>query len=80
MQGVEVVDRILTGAPEPTLTCPDLVNRGYNPIPDQREQIAATIRSGDDPRERSNGQGKPSPAARIASPRRLPLSRVSPGG
>jgi protoporphyrinogen oxidase len=37
MQGVEVVDRILTGAAEPTLTCPDLVNQGYNPFPQNQE-------------------------------------------
>jgi hypothetical protein len=43
MQGVEVVDRILAGAPEPTLTCPDMVNRGYNPLPDRREQVAELL-------------------------------------
>jgi protoporphyrinogen oxidase len=40
MQGVEVVDRILTGASEPTLTCPDLVNQSYNAYPYDREQVA----------------------------------------
>jgi protoporphyrinogen oxidase len=40
MQGVEVVDRILTGASEPTLTCPDMVNQGYNPFPYVQEQVA----------------------------------------
>jgi protoporphyrinogen oxidase len=40
MQGVEVVDRIVNGASEPTLTCPNLVNQGYNPFPYDREQVA----------------------------------------
>jgi len=40
MQGVEVVDRILTGASEPTLTFPDSVNHGYNPLPHDQEQAA----------------------------------------
>jgi protoporphyrinogen oxidase len=30
MQGVEVVDRMLLGRSEPTLNCPDAVNRQYN--------------------------------------------------
>jgi protoporphyrinogen oxidase len=33
MQGVEVVDRILLGRFEPTLHCPDAVNRQYNAFP-----------------------------------------------
>jgi protoporphyrinogen oxidase len=40
MQGVEVVDRILSGFSEPTLNCPDLVNRGYNPFPYPQKQVA----------------------------------------
>lgn len=40
MQGVEVVDRIFSGASEPTLTCPDLVNQGYNSFPYDQEQAA----------------------------------------
>lgn len=33
MQGVEAVDRILSGGAEPTLHQPDLVNQRYNPFP-----------------------------------------------
>src|SRR5579862_960055 len=33
MQGVEAVDRILLGRSEPTLHCPDAVNRQYNEFP-----------------------------------------------
>jgi len=33
MQGVEVVDHILYGRAEPTLSRPDLVNQRYNPFP-----------------------------------------------
>jgi protoporphyrinogen oxidase len=33
MQGVEVIDRILYGRAEPTLSQPDLVNQRYNPFP-----------------------------------------------
>jgi protoporphyrinogen oxidase len=40
MQGVEVIDRILTGAGEPTLTSPDLVNQGYNPFPHDQGRAA----------------------------------------
>ena len=40
MQGVEAVDRILTGSGEPTLTCPDVVNQGYNPFPQKKDRAA----------------------------------------
>ncbi len=40
MQGVEVADRIVNGAWEPTWTSPNLVNRGYNSFPYQRERVA----------------------------------------
>jgi len=33
MQGVEVIDRIVSGQPELTLHCPNLVNGRYNPFP-----------------------------------------------
>ena len=33
MQGVEAVDRIFLGRSEPTLHCPDAVNRQYNEFP-----------------------------------------------
>jgi protoporphyrinogen oxidase len=40
MQGVEVVDRILSGASEPTLNHPDLVNQGYNLFRQNQQQVA----------------------------------------
>ncbi len=40
MQGVEIADRIANGAWEPTLTSPNLVNRGYNSFPYPRERVA----------------------------------------
>ena len=33
MQGMEVVDHILSNRPELTLHCPDVVNQRYNPYP-----------------------------------------------
>ena len=40
MQGVEVADRIVHGASEPTLTSPSSVNRGHNSFPYKWERIA----------------------------------------